>query len=204
MMVKQSSASLAYLIILLLLSALVVGCASSPPVRYYSLQPNEPVMENDAENSIIVRLGPLRIPEYLKRTQIVTRTDNAEVIIDDFSRWAEPLDQAMHSVIASNLDSLLSNVIVVAYPHITSIDFDYWILGSVSRFDADVNGKVTLIMQWGLMDSERNTILAPLRRRFESQAANSNDPGAIATAMSDVLNQFSHEIAEQLDSAIDR
>jgi uncharacterized lipoprotein YmbA len=146
----------------------------------------------------------LRIPEYLKRTQIVTRTDNAEVIVDDFSRWAEPLDQAMHSVVASNLDSLLSDVIVVAYPHITAIDFDYWIIGGVSRFDADENGKVTLIVQWGLMDSKRNIILAPLRRQFEAQANNSNDPEAIATAMNDVLNQLSHEIAEQLDTAIDR
>lgn len=204
MMVKHSGATLANLIILLMLSVFVVACGTSPPVQYYSLQPVEPVLENDAENSIIVRLGPLRIPEYLKRPQIVTRTDNAEVIIDDFSRWAEPLDQAMHSVVASNLDSLLSDVIVIAYPYITAIDFDYWILGGVSRFDADENGKVTLIVQWGLMDSKRNTILAPLRRQFEAQTTGSNDPGAIATAMSDVLNQFSHEIAEQLDSAIDR
>lgn len=204
MMVKHSGATLANLIILLMLSVFVVACGTSPPVQYYSLQPVEPVLENDAENSIIVRLGPLRIPEYLKRPQIVTRTDNAEVIIDDFSRWAEPLDQAMHSVVASNLDSLLSDVIVIAYPYITAIDFDYWILGGVSRFDADENGKVTLIVQWGLMDSKRNTILAPLRRQFEAQTTGSNDPGAIATAMSDVLNQFSHEIAEQLDTAIDR
>lgn len=202
MMVKQSSAGPVCLIISLLLSVLVVACGTSPPVRYYSLQPTEPVLENDAEDSVIVRLGPLRIPEYLKRTQIVTRTDNAEVIIDDFSRWAEPLDQAMHSVVASNLDSLLSDVIVVAYPHITSIDFDYWILGGVSQFDADASGKVTLIVQWGLMDSKRNTILAPLRRRFEAQASNSNDLEAIATAMSDVLRQFSLDIAEQLDTAI--
>ncbi len=204
MMVKHSGATLANLIILLMLSVFVVACGTSPPVQYYSLQPVEPVLENDAENSIIVRLGPLRIPEYLKRPQIVTRTDNAEVIIDDFSRWAEPLDQAMHSVVASNLDSLLSDVIVIAYPYITAIDFDYWILGGVSRFDADENGKVTLIVQWGLMDSKRNTILAPLRRQFEAQTTGSNDPGAIATAMSDVLNQFSHEIAEQLDTAIGR
>ena len=204
MMVKHSGATLANLIILLMLSVFVVACGTSPPVQYYSLQPVEPVLENDAENSIIVRLGPLRIPEYLKRPQIVTRTDNAEVIIDDFSRWAEPLDQAIHSVVASNLDSLLSDVIVIAYPYITAIDCDYWILGGVSRFDADENGKVTLIVQWGLMDSKRNTILAPLRRQFEAQTTGSNDPGAIATAMSDVLNQFSHEIAEQLDSAIDR
>ena len=204
MMVKHSGATLANLIILLMLSVFVVACGTSPPVQYYSLQPVEPVLENDAENSIIVRLGPLRIPEYLKRTQIVTRTDNAGVIVDDFSRWVEPLDQAMHSVVASNLDSLLSDVIVIAYPYITAIDFDYWILGGVSRFDADENGKVTLIVQWGLMDSKRNTILAPLRRQFEAQTTGSNDPGAIATAMSDVLNQFSHEIAEQLDTAIDR
>ncbi|HEY5703645.1 MAG TPA: PqiC family protein, partial [Gammaproteobacteria bacterium] len=176
MMVKHSGATLANLIILLMLSVFVVACGTSPPVQYYSLQPVEPVLENDAENSIIVRLGPLRIPEYLKRPQIVTRTDNAEVIIDDFSRWTEPLDQAMHSVVASNLDSLLSDVIVIAYPYITAIDFDYWILGGVSRFDADENGKVTLIVQWGLMDSKRNTILAPLRRQFEAQTTGSNDP----------------------------
>jgi uncharacterized lipoprotein YmbA len=184
--------------------ALLLGaCGSSPPVRYYSLEQIDVVAKPDAADSKIVGLGPFRVPNYLRRAQIVTRGSGADVNINDFARWAEPLDQAVHGIVANNVDGLLADIIVVAYPYITTVDLDYVVVGRIDRFDVGADGDAVMIVQWGLVDASRDeTQIAPQRHRYTARASNPDDPGSIATAMSDILTQLSHDIAKGLDNAL--
>jgi uncharacterized lipoprotein YmbA len=184
--------------------ALLLGaCGSSPPVRYYSLEQIDVVAKPDAADSKIVGLGPFRVPNYLRRAQIVTRGSGAVVNINDFARWAEPLDQAVHGIVANNVDGLLADIIVVAYPYITTVDLDYVVVGRIDRFDVGADGDAVMIVQWGLVDASRDeTQIAPQRHRYTARASNPDDPGSIATAMSDILTQLSHDIAKGLDNAL--
>ena len=70
----------------------LAGCGSSPPVHYYRLDVTPETYVRDPEGAVVLGIGPLRIPDYLSRSQIVTRAGNSEMIIDDFNRWAEPSD----------------------------------------------------------------------------------------------------------------
>jgi hypothetical protein len=45
-------------------------------------------------------------------------------------------------------------------------------------------------------------VLPAKRASFQSQAAKPGDPGSIALAMSDVLAQFSREIAAEIESTV--
>lgn len=184
------------------LISLFAACGSSPPVRYYSLGPADVSYSADAQGSTVVGLGPLRIPDYLKRPQIVTRGNGSEVNVDDFARWAEPMDQAIHGMVATYVDSLLDDVVVIAYPYINAIDIDYFVLGRVDQFDADENGQVVLSLQWAVVDSERQRVIEPQRGRYETQAANSRDPEAIAKAMNELLARFSRDISERIGREI--
>jgi len=184
--------------IILLLGA----CGSSPPVRYYSLEQIDVVAKPDATDSKIVGLGPFRIPAYLRRPQMVTHGPGADVNIDDFSRWAEPLDQAVHGIVANNVDSLLTDIIVVAFPYISTVDVDYVVVGRIDRFDVGADGNAVMIVQWGLVDSSRETQIAPQRHRYTTRVSNPGDPGSVAMAMSDILTQLSHDIAKGLDNAL--
>ena len=74
---------------------LVSACGSSPPVRYYTLSTASVATPEDPADARILGLGPLNVPEYLNRTQIVTRGNGAELIVHEFSHWAEPLDMAL-------------------------------------------------------------------------------------------------------------
>ena len=113
----------------------LAGCSSSPPVRYFSLEPVYEVVENTGEERPIVGLGQLRTPNFLFRSQLVTRDRGGELIVHDFKRWSEPLDQAIHRVVAANIDSLLDDMTVVAFPYESLVKPAYRVHGSVERFE---------------------------------------------------------------------
>lgn len=184
------------------LAALLAACASSPPVRYFSLEPVEVANPGDEPNAVVIGLGPLRMPEYLKRTQMVTRGAGAEVEINDFVRWAEPVDKALHRVVAADADSRLDGVVMVAYPYFESIQADYVVLGQVDRFDSDASGRTLLQLQWTVLGRGEKALIPPRRASYETRAATPGDPGAIARSMNQALLKFSDDLASQLRVAL--
>jgi uncharacterized lipoprotein YmbA len=179
---------------------IIAGCGSSPGVRYYALETIGDRVAQDDEGSPIIAVGAFRMPEYLNRSQMVSRGPGAEIIVDEFNRWAEPLDDAIHRVLASNLDVLLESVVVVAYPPSAVLNIDYRLTGRIDRFNSGQDGLVVLDVQWGIADSTGTVRLFPRRVRFESQATRPDDPGSMAQAMSDVLAQFCRDIAAAIDA----
>jgi uncharacterized lipoprotein YmbA len=188
-----------YVITLVIL--MLAGCGSSPPVHYYGLDTIDVGYTQDQEGSPVLALGPFRMPEYLNRSQMVTNGPGAEMIVHEGNRWAEPLDDAIHRILASNLDSLLGSVIVVAYPSTALLQVDYRLVGRIGRFSSGQNGLIVLEVQWGATDTEGIILVAPRRSRYESRATLPGDPGSIAQAMSDALAQFSRDIASEIELA---
>jgi len=185
---------------LLLLSA----CSSSPPVRYFTLSPIDAEIQEDSDNAVMLGLGPFRMPDYLNRSQIVTRGENAEMQIDEFSRWSEPLATSLLRIVSTDVDNLLQDVVVVVFPYEAFVrdQVKYRLVGDINRFDADHLGRIVLEVQWGIVDVE-GTVTVPVRRnRYQAQAAVVDDPGAVATAMNEALGQFSRDIADKLESTL--
>ncbi len=179
------------------LSMLVVGCGTSPPVRYFSLDPVYDAVENDGEERPIVGLGQLRTPNFLFRSQMVTRGRGGELVVHDFRRWSEPLDQAIHRVVAANVDSLVNELTVIAFPYEATIRPAYRVHGSVDRFDVDDTGLAVMIVQWGITASDGTVVSAPRRSRYQARATNAGDPAAVVEALNDLLASFSRDIAER-------
>ena len=170
---------------------LLAACGSSPPARFYSLQPLDLDYHADANDAVVMYLGPLRLPEYIARTQIVTRGEGAEMIVDDYHRWAEPLDDAIPRIVAVNVDNLLDRVIVVAFSSGNLIEAEYRLQGSIIRFDADTAGRAVLIAQWGIATRDGDFLVPPRRSEYEAWASPAGDPGAVATALNETVTQFS-------------
>ena len=181
------------------LALAVGGCGSSPPVNYYDLQALETGYVADGEADLRVGVGPLRSPDYLSRSQIVTRGSDSRVLVDDFNRWVEPVSDAIYRVIAENLDSLMSDAVVVAFPYTHIANLDYQLVGRISRFDADSDGTVVLQMQWGVISSRDDFLLQPRRARYEASVAQAGGYPARVRAMNEVLQQFSRDVAESLN-----
>ena len=180
---------------------IVAACGSSPAVRYYSLEAIDARYEGGVEVVAGLGVGPLRMPEYLAKTRIVTRHGGAEMIVDDFNRWAEPVEDELHRIVAANLDGLLEDTVVVAFPYRHYTDMRGRVVGRIDRFDADQEGRVTLLVQWGIVTPDDNFVVVPRRVSYEAQASTAGDYTAIATAMSQVLADFSRDIAREYRSA---
>lgn len=178
------------------------GCGTSTPVTFYDLEALETGKVAEREASLRVGVGPLRTPEYLRRSQIVTRGDDSRVIVDDFHRWIEPLGNRVHTVVAENLDNLLADAVVVAFPYTHIADLDYQLIGRISRFDADADGTAVLHIQWGVIASRDEFVIQPRRVRYEVRAAGPGDHEALIQAMSEVLLQFSRDVAASLQEVV--
>ncbi len=177
---------------------------SSPPVNYYTLSADASAAPADPENSVVLGIGPLNLPDYLDRSQIVTRGAGSELIVDDFNRWAEPLGTALHQAVAINVDKMLNGVVAVTFPFDSIVQdrVGYRLLGNISKFDADASGLVALEIQWGIAKVEAETVVKPRRARYEAQATEAGDPSAIAKAMSEAVLKLSRDIADEFSSVI--
>jgi uncharacterized lipoprotein YmbA len=182
------------------LAALLGGCGSSPPVNYYDLEALETGYAAGHEPSLRIGVGPLRTPDYLNRSQIVTRGPDSRVIVDDFNRWVEPIGEAIYRVLSANLDSLIVDAVVVAFPYNPIADLDYQVVGRVNRFDAGADGNAVLEVQWGVISTRDEFLVQPKRARYEVNAGQAGDYPALARAMSELLQQFSRDVAASLEA----
>jgi uncharacterized lipoprotein YmbA len=182
-----------------LLATLIGGCGSSPPVNYYDLEALETDYVAKSNPSLRVGVGPLRTPDYLDRSQIVTRGADSRVVVDDFNRWVEPLSHSIYRVLSENLDSLMEDAVVVAFPYTHIADLDYQVVGRISRFDADAGGTAVLQVQWSVLSSRDELIIQPRRARYEVRAARAGDYPALTRAMSELLQLFSGDVARTLE-----
>jgi uncharacterized protein len=94
-----------------LLLIMIVGCASSPPSRFYLVSPlskeSSTSQHSADEECVSIAIGYVRLPEYTNRPQIVTFTSENELTRSQFDLWAEPLQDTFARVMAENLTQLL-------------------------------------------------------------------------------------------------
>ncbi len=189
-----------------LLSALVLimfsACSSSSPVRYFSLNPIDADFRQDPDDALMLGLGPIRMPDYLNRSQIVTRGADAEMHVDEFSRWSEPLTTSLLRIVSADVDNLLQGVVVVVFPYEPFVrnQVNYRLIGDINRFDADDSGQVVLEVQWGIADVDGGVVIPVRRNRYQTQTSIADDTSAVVAAMNDALAQFSRDIASKLEA----
>ena len=193
--------SLSTFVVYAVISVLLVGCGSSPPVRYFSLSADYAQEVDSRRDAPVMSLGPLRFPEYLERSQIVTRGRGNQMIVDDFNRWAEPLDQAIPRALAADVDRRLGNVVVIAFPNSSVSHVDYRVVGTINRFDVDQDRQALFSVQWSVNDSAGEVVIPARRSRFVKTAASAS-PGDLVEALSDTVAQFSHKIATELEASL--
>ena len=93
----------------------ISGCISipnSPSSRFYSLTRS---IDNRQEIKIVkikpgvlIAVGPVKIPEYLDRPQIVTIGPDKTIQFAQFDRWSETLDLGLARLIRSDFTGILS------------------------------------------------------------------------------------------------
>jgi uncharacterized lipoprotein YmbA len=175
------------------------GClGSSPPSRFYLLSPL-PIQEapSTAAGGVALGVGPVAVPEYLNRTQIVTRQGENQLQLGEFDRWAEPLGKNLSRVLVLNLSTLLSTDRIALHPWNRSTPIDYQVIVDVARFEAGGEGTASLLVRWSIVDAaERRTLV--VRKSTFSDAIGSEGYEATVASMSRLAGALSREIAEAI------
>jgi uncharacterized lipoprotein YmbA len=184
----------------LLLAAGCISGSRSKPSRFYTLDAmsvHEAASHAAASSSAQdLRIGivPVNIPEYLKKSQIVTRTGSNEITLAEFDRWAGSLDEDIGRVVAENLSLLLKTDKVLNFPWRRNVDLDYTIEMQVSRLEGSLGGDVDLVVRWAIFDAENSTVVNVTTSRI-TQAVQGDSYSDLVASHSQALAVFSQELA---------
>jgi len=183
------------LVLMLVAVALFAGCGARPETRLYllsALAPDAPTAEG-AGQTMVIGLGPVTLPDYLDRPQIIFRVSANRLEAADTHRWAEPLSASVARVLAENLASQLPGSRILNYPWVSGETPDFQVRVEVLRFDAGPDEAVHLLANWSVKGREG----AP-RRVDLTVAAPTLDFESMVSAESQALFTLSREIADEL------
>jgi uncharacterized protein len=192
----QSFFSLAIVVLMLLLS----GCMrDSRPVQFYMLDADygvaDAVRTYTASQGPVIGLGPIRIPEYLNRPQMIVAIADNQYRLSEDNRWAEPLDQNISLALFKALPLQLGTDRIVRFPWSQRQVIDYQVGIDILEFNVDAKGQSTLIAQWFVKRKDQPTID---RRSVYRFPASSTDYAVMVKAQSQCLTKLGLEISETL------
>ena len=187
----------------LLLSLLFSGgCASKSPNYYvlHSLQSQaRGAPATEARNGPTIGVGPVKIPDYLDRPQMATRSTPSSLQFAEFDKWAEPLDKNVARILAENLSLLLATDRVLIFPWSGSIHVPYQVTVDLTRLDTTPDGKAVLVAAWSVFGKDGTKLLAMKRSSF-TVPVQASGFDAMASAESRTVEEMSREIAAFLGS----
>ncbi len=184
---------------LILLCLYPLGCATSPPTKFYLLSPLPPP-ESEAgmtysQEPITIRVDAVTISGYLDRPEIVTRVSENEIHLADLNQWGESLRDNLTCVLALNLSRLLPADRFAVFPFKCPTTVDYQVSVEIVQMDGNPGGEVHLMAQWSILKGKDSQIVATRKSRFNKSNVMPGY-GALVSAQSRLVEALSHEIAE--------
>jgi uncharacterized lipoprotein YmbA len=187
-----------------LVSGFLTGCASlsaqPDPSRFFTLTPlvktgEGGVQVNPGHPPISLGIGPVTLPGYLDREQLVTRISQNRFAVAENDRWAEPLADNFTRVLVLNLSSFLGTDSVVRYPWQRAQRPTYQVEVEVLRFEADAAYQAQLSARWTLRETASRQVLEVKESRLTRPPKHASTEESVA-ALSEALAELSREIAE--------
>jgi uncharacterized protein len=181
------------------------GCFSPQldPSKFFVLAPAGAAAANSIapaglspSSSPTIGLGPIKLPEYLDRDEVVTRVGPNRLELSDEDRWAEPLNDNFRQVIAQDLTQSLGTHSIVFYPWVGTTRIDYQVRIDVYRFETDPNANAQLVAHWQVLDGSGKLLYAG-----DSNLSEQAQPGEpVAAALSRTVERLAQQIASAIQS----
>jgi len=177
------------------------GCfGSTPPTQFYLLPSPTSVdtapPSSASQRDLTIGVGPVTLPPYLDRPQIVTRASQARLILGEFDQWGAPLRDSVTRSLAENLSLLVPTDRVVLHPWSRTTVPDYQVTLEVLQFDAGPGGAVILAVRWQILNADEKELV--VRKSRLTAAAGGHEYEATVTAMGRTLDALSRDMAAAL------
>lgn len=190
---------------LTLLSACVfiAGCISkqAPEVTFYSLlsmaQMDDAATTRPDKADLRIGIGPITIPDALRRSQLVTRDTRNIYRFDEYHRWAGILEKDIAYVVGDNLEGLLGADKIAFFPWMPHFLPTHRVIIDILRFDGELSGEAVLSARWSIADATGKVSQASGTSTFR-QPVEGGDYAGLIRAESRLLAELSRELAAEL------
>jgi uncharacterized lipoprotein YmbA len=189
---------IAFIIVACVVAGFVAGCAS-PPSHFYTL--SRATAPGATTTTLSVLVGPVSIPAIVDLPQIVVSTGPNQVTLNEFERWASPLQNNISRVVAENLVTALGTPDVSLFQQSLNASADYRVAIEVQSFESAPGDAATLNAVWivrrtkdGKAQTGRTTVREPTADKTYD---------ALAAAHSRALGRMSQDVADAI-RALDR
>ncbi|MBT3827012.1 MAG: membrane integrity-associated transporter subunit PqiC [Nitrosomonadales bacterium] len=186
-------------IALMFVTFLIFGCAkNSKPIEYYMLDASVGISSNkslELDKGPLIGLGPIRLPEYLDRPQMVVAVSENKYKLIESHRWAEKLDQNISLALFRALPGQLGTDRMIRYPWPQRPGVDYQIKIDILELNIDPTGQSRLVAQWSIKSKDKT--LLNKRSSFIAKAS-TTDVDKMVQAQSECLTKLGQEIVSNL------
>ena len=182
----------ATLAVLCAVAALAAGCGTSPPARFYTL--SSTAVPPVPPSTVFIAVGPVTIPAVVDRPEFVVTVGQNELRIDDFNRWASPLQDGVARTIAENLVAMLGTPRVIVFPQQLASDPEYRVAVEIRTFESVPGTAIRLDGVWTLRRAKDGKTETGRTSARESVADASYE--ALAAAHSKAVGRLSQDIAD--------
>jgi uncharacterized lipoprotein YmbA len=137
------------------------------------------------------------VPAVVDRPQFVVQVAPNRVTVDEFHRWAAPLDDGIARAVAGNLAALLGTPDVAAAP-LANFDPTYRVTINVQRFESIRGEAVVVDAAWAVRKT--GSTEARAGRTLARETVQDDSYEALAAAHSRALATVSGDIAAAIRS----
>jgi len=195
---RRWSKRVAEVILFTLLGMSVAGCGSSPSARFYILN----TMERSTSTSpltieghnVVVKVGPVSIPDSLDHLQIVTLSGQNQLRLDEFKRWGGDFQDSIQRVLAENISLLLPTDQVYLFQETALMPVDFQVMVNVREFYGELAGVVKLNADWTVVYHGREKAVIAKKSVLQENTTGAGYQAYVA-AQSQLLARLSQEIA---------
>lgn len=190
----------------LIASVAVSGCTVLAPqpdrAKYFVLaplrNPGGPISVGNAAGGHVlsIGLGPITIPRYLDRPEVVTRVSETQLSVSDTNRWAEPLETSVSSVLRQDLSSRLATAQIIPLPWSREQQIDYRVKVNFHNLECTAAGDAVVEASWTIQKGADGPTVQSGSTRFTTPAG--KDERSASSALSRGVAQVSSEIAQRL------
>jgi uncharacterized lipoprotein YmbA len=171
-------------------AVVAAGCASAPS-KFYTLNSTAKSDGAPAANYSVI-VGPVSVPAEVDRPQFTVQVAPNQVAVDEFNRWAAPLNNNIARVVAGNLSALLGTPRVSTLP-LANFSPDFLVSLEVQRFESMPGKSVLVEVVWVVRKASGKVSLSGHTRATEPVSGDGFD--ALAAAHSRALTNVSADIA---------
>jgi len=188
----------------------LVGCGTTRPSNFYQLDEPAAIRLSGLERGIAVGVGPINVPPYLDRPQIVVRGTGHKLELSEFNRWSEPLTDSITRVMVVSLSNKLESTRVFQVPRRDkTIPLEFRADIDIARFDGSLGGNALLVARWTLYGRDEAALVTKVSIISESlvpegsESSKSSDEvdfENLIAAQNRTLQRLSQEIVDAINA----